>query len=134
MPAHGYRRLRAKDTYHLMYNLFLWQRESMERTTDWSWARQGRDEMGGTGMAGAERKRRSNKRECQEGGELKGCHRLKTFTLMGHDRFNFQSTTIKVMNGRRLSRTWRTQAHRGCKRVCVSFAVIYEVVSAGAKH
>ena len=88
-------------------------------------------------MAGAERKRRDGKqqkRECQEGGgEQKGCHRLKTFTLMGRDRFNFQSTTIKVMDGRRSSRAWRTQARRGCRRVCF-VAVIYEVVSAGARH
>lgn len=58
MPAHGYRRLRGKDTYHLTYNLVLWQCGSIERTTDWSWAHWGRDEMGETGMAGAEMKRR----------------------------------------------------------------------------
>lgn len=56
------------------------------------------------------------------------------FTLMGHDRFNFQSTTIKLMNGRRSSCAWRTQAHRGCKMAWGFFAVIYEVVSAGARH
>ena len=64
---------------------------------------------------------------------MKGCHRLKTFTLMGCDRFNFQSTPIKVMDGRRSSRAWRTRAHRGCRRVCF-VAVIYEAVSAGARH
>lgn len=86
-------------------------------------------------MVEAERKKHKGKQQkCQEGGgELKACHRLKTFTLMGHDRFNFQSTIIKVMDGRRSSRAWCTQAHRGGRRVCF-VAVIYEVVSGGARH
>lgn len=86
-------------------------------------------------MVEAERKRQEGKQQnCQEGGgELKACHRLKTFTLMGCDRFNFQSTIIKVMDGRRSSCAWCTQAHRGCRRVCF-VAVIYEVVSGGARH
>lgn len=90
-------------------------------------------------VAGAERKRREGKRQqqqqkCQEGGgELKGCHTLKTFTLMGHDRCNFQSAIIKVMDGRCSSCAWCTQACCGCIKVCF-VAVIYEVVSAGARH
>lgn len=70
MPGHGCRILRAEDIYHLMYSLVLWQRGSTERTTGWSWAHRGRSEVGRTGMAGAERKRREGKqekRECQEG-------------------------------------------------------------------
>lgn len=91
------------------------------------------------GGAGHERQREkggteSNKKESakKERG-LKGCHRLKTFTLMSRDRFNFKSTTIKVMDGRRSSRAWCTRARHGCKRVCF-VAVIYELVSAGAGH
>lgn len=71
MPAHDCSSLGAKNTYHPMYNLVLQQRGSTERTTGWSWARHSRGEMGRTGMAGAERKRREGKqqkKECQEGG------------------------------------------------------------------
>lgn len=49
-----------------MYNLVLQQRGSIERTRDWSWAHQGRGEMGETGMAGAERKRREGKQQQQK--------------------------------------------------------------------
>lgn len=123
--------------HHLTYNLVLQQWGSTGRTTGWSWARRGEGEMEGTGMSGADGNRRDGKQQkkvCQGGGgELKGCHRLKTFTLMGCDRFNFQSTTIKVMDGRRSSRAWRARALRGCRRVCF-VAVIYEVVSTAARH
>lgn len=86
-------------------------------------------------MVEAKRKRPEGKQQkCQGGGgALKACHRLKTFTLMGRDRFNLQSTIIKVMDGRRSSRACCTQAHCGCRRVCF-VAVIYEVVSGGARH
>lgn len=80
-----------------------------------------------------EKERRESKEHQEGGGELEGCHKLKTFTLMGCDSFNFQSTTIKVMDGRRLSRACRTQGLGGCRRGCF-VAVIYEIVFAGARH
>lgn len=85
-------------------------------------------------VGGREGKERRENREHQEGGgELAGCHKLKTFTLMGCDSFNFQSTTIKVMDGRRLSRACHMQGLSGCRRVCFA-AVIYEIVFAEARH
>ena len=61
MPAHGCRSLRAKDIYHSLYNLVLQQWGSMERTPGWSQAHRGGGEMEGTGLAGAETKRRDGK-------------------------------------------------------------------------
>lgn len=134
MPAHGCRSLRAKDIYHPMYSGSGGVRRGPQAGAGHTgvgvrWRGQGWQEQKGKGET-----KSNKKKECQEGGgELKGCHRLKTFTLMGCDRFNFQSTTIKVMDGRRSSHAWHTRALRGCRRVCL-VAVIYEIVSAGAGH
>lgn len=75
----------------------------------WRWAPWGGGELGWQGQRGTGKMRASR----EGGGELRDVTDLGPFTLRGADRFNFQSTAIKVMDGGRSSRAGPRRPQEG---------------------
>lgn len=75
----------------------------------WRWAPWGGGELGWQGQRGTGKMRASR----EGGGELGDVTDLGPFTLRGADRFNFQSTAIKVMDGGRSSRAGPRRLREG---------------------